>query len=257
MPLECHYIAVSLAYLSEGLRISLANILPLWLDNYMTKPPKYEQDDLKYQLQTATDTDLVMFSGASVPRCFKTHIIHPMWPADAILEIEIDQERGPIPTGLSARRLPDNQGRQSELVSYGELESAVLQTISMSDLLRELTAHAVGSVFAHQMLTAQLTDGEPLTSDLLTRRDALAKLVTMSVWDEVRPRRRKQLTVAHLHDVASVYRQALEQGDPPTIAVAEHFHVAHSTASKWIRKARDQGELGPARGTRAGEGQHE
>jgi hypothetical protein len=47
----------------------------------------------------------------------------------------------------------------------------------------------------------------------------------------------------HYADVTETYLRAWRRNDPPTRAVAEHFRVPHSTASKWVRKARDLGLL--------------
>jgi len=55
--------------------------------------------------------------------------------------------------------------------------------------------------------------------------------------------KRYRLTRAHLEDVAAVYREALENGAGPTRAVANHFDVSHSTAAKWVGKARRHGAL--------------
>lgn len=58
-------------------------------------------------------------------------------------------------------------------------------------------------------------------------------------------RKRHRITRKHLEEVASVYLGAANQGNPPTMAVAEHFDVAHSTAAKWVGKARASGILEP------------
>ncbi|MGW2365122.1 hypothetical protein ACWCZ5_06005 [Streptomyces sp. NPDC001667] len=58
---------------------------------------------------------------------------------------------------------------------------------------------------------------------------------------------RRSLTAEHLATVAEVYSAAHEQGRPPTMTVADHFEVSHSTAAKWVGAARKQGALGPVR----------
>jgi hypothetical protein len=68
-------------------------------------------------------------------------------------------------------------------------------------------------------------------------------------------RRRNRVTAEHLVEVARVYREAWEVGEHPTIAVQNHFEVSHSTAARWVGKARRAGHLGrPAEGARGGEG---
>ncbi|MEU0809546.1 hypothetical protein [Streptomyces sp. NPDC005970] len=58
-------------------------------------------------------------------------------------------------------------------------------------------------------------------------------------------RKRHRITKKHLEEVAYIYRDAASHGRPPTLAVAEHFDVAHSTAAKWVGKARANGMLDP------------
>jgi|BarGraNGADG00212_1021973.scaffolds.fasta_scaffold54377_1 hypothetical protein len=65
--------------------------------------------------------------------------------------------------------------------------------------------------------------------------------------------RRNRLTVGHLAKVAEVYRQAWQDGEPPTKAVAHKFSVSHSTAARWVGAAREAHHLGPADGSRGGE----
>lgn len=58
-------------------------------------------------------------------------------------------------------------------------------------------------------------------------------------------RRRNRLTREHLKSVADVYLAALAAGWGPTRSVADHFDVPHSTAAKWVGRARRQGVLPP------------
>lgn len=69
---------------------------------------------------------------------------------------------------------------------------------------------------------------------------------------EALPRRRVRITDATLREVAEVYRANIETG-APTAAVAARFHRSHSTAGKWVGKARARGFLGPTRERVAGE----
>ena len=66
-------------------------------------------------------------------------------------------------------------------------------------------------------------------------------------------RRRRILNEALFAEIADVYRKATEAATPPTAAVAEHFGVPHSTASRWVGAARKAGALDGATGTKAGE----
>lgn len=57
--------------------------------------------------------------------------------------------------------------------------------------------------------------------------------------------KRFKITRAHLEEVARIYQEAADEGRPPTREVAELFEVAHSTAAKWVGKARREGILKP------------
>lgn len=49
----------------------------------------------------------------------------------------------------------------------------------------------------------------------------------------------------HYEQVAEVYDEALDAGDPPTLAVAEAFDVPYTTAARWVRRSRALGLLPP------------
>lgn len=66
-------------------------------------------------------------------------------------------------------------------------------------------------------------------------------------------RRRNRITPQLLDEVAQVYREAFDAGTAPTQAVGTHFGIPHSTAANWVTRARRDGQLGPADGTRGGE----
>lgn len=57
--------------------------------------------------------------------------------------------------------------------------------------------------------------------------------------------RRRKITRAHLEEVAKVYNEAMENDEPPTRAVQQHFAVSHSTAAKWVGAARRNKLLPP------------
>jgi hypothetical protein len=56
-----------------------------------------------------------------------------------------------------------------------------------------------------------------------------------------------------LRRVADTYRAAIKLGEHPTQRVMREHHTGRSTASRWIRRARDAGHLGAARPRVAGE----
>ncbi len=81
--------------------------------------------------------------------------------------------------------------------------------------------------------------GEEGTADFL--RGFAARISTTSPAQVRRPWADR----SHFDAVAQVYREALRDRRAPTLAVAEHFTVSHSTAAKWARRARELGLLSP------------
>lgn len=47
----------------------------------------------------------------------------------------------------------------------------------------------------------------------------------------------------HYQQVAEVYDEAMEAGDPPTRSVADAFSVPYTTAARWVRRTRAMGLL--------------
>ncbi len=69
--------------------------------------------------------------------------------------------------------------------------------------------------------------------------DIAAALLREAAVDRA-PRRRG---VPPLTEVAAVYTAAQQRRRPPTEAVRQHWLVAHSTAAKWVMRARSEGLL--------------
>jgi hypothetical protein len=61
------------------------------------------------------------------------------------------------------------------------------------------------------------------------------------------------VTDSRLREVAELYRDAAKTQGKPKQVIAQQFHVSTSTASRWIRTARERGLLGEAMPGRAGE----
>lgn len=59
-------------------------------------------------------------------------------------------------------------------------------------------------------------------------------------------RRRDRVTDELLREVAEVYQAAQAKGQPPTMTVAEQFYKSHSSAARWVSRARKAGHLPPA-----------
>jgi hypothetical protein len=212
-------------------------------------PRERDLADLHWRIEGISD-DAVQFDGATFPKTFKAVLHHPTWPMRARLTVTVHPERGPIATGLEATQPVE----PSELVSFSEMHDLLKKVIDMSTLLREVTAYAVGEkVRLHLLLGLPGNFGDADREPELQRISAIGTAVRDRAYLNAAPRRRHLLTDTHLRTVAEVYRAALAEGHPPTQAIAEKYQITHSTASKWVRKARDAGSLGAALGTQPGE----
>jgi hypothetical protein len=190
-----------------------------------------------------------------LPASFEARLDHPEWPAltGAWVTVRVDPERGPVMVGL----VVDQPDGTKEVVSHRELSAMLTATIDERSLLQHLTAGAV----AWRVLAQDLSPGadtpdwhENMNEDDRAQFSAIMQQAWDGAFEGAAPRRRRTLTPKFLEKVAEVYRGALAEGRPPTAAVADAFAVEHSTASKYVRKARDAQLLGESRQGLAGEG---
>jgi hypothetical protein len=97
-----------------------------------------------------------------------------------------------------------------------------------------------------------LAEGEPErdTPDLVFKsEDGLIMAQVKHRPSRAGGNKRYKITEQHLKEVARVYSEAVERGEPPTREVAEVFEVAHSTAAKWVGTARRKDLLPPVGNT--------
>ena len=83
-------------------------------------------------------------------------------------------------------------------------------------------------------ILARLAELEP---EVTAAEDARAALAG-SPPPKAKPGRPALYGPAHFVEVAAVYTGAHVEGKHPTKAVADHFHVARSTAAKWVARCR-------------------
>jgi hypothetical protein len=189
-----------------------------------------------------------------LPASFEARLDHPEWPARAWVTVRTDPERGPVMTGF----LVDQPDDAREVISHRELLATLAATIDERLLLRYLTAEAAAwRAFVEVAPPGADTDPdlhETLSEDEKARFSAIMRGAQARAFDAAAPRRRRTLTPEFLARVAEVYRDALAEGTPPTVAVAIAFEVEHSTASKYVRRARDADLLGESRQGLAGDG---
>lgn len=139
----------------------------------------------------------------------------------------------------SGERVPYNEGRA--LVHGVKLPT----TAQLERLARQAEAVAADAL-AHPR---DAMDGPHGVTDITPVRELL----------DVRPRRRL-ITDGLLRDVARLYREALAEGRPPRVHIAERLVASRSTVATWVGLARRRVDpatgdtfLGPATGTRPGE----
>lgn len=105
-------------------------------------------------------------------------------------------------------------------------------TRARKEWVRELEALATGALYGSDV-------------DKATRREVRSRLrVAREATSRDRPGP-PSLEKAHFEKVALVYREAHQRGDPPRSAVAKHFKVSHSTAARWVSRARHELNLLP------------
>ena len=153
--------------------------------------------------------------------------------------------RLPYPVTLVVRDRGDGHGYVlSDLHVHADaIQVGKLRTLKIAELVRA-AVKAVGLTLEAQ------ADDEWETLDTVPdvawrdSPDGLEELV------DGRPVSRARLiSDALLGEVADVWRAAKAEGLYPTKAVREHFHIAESTASNWVKRARDAGYLGPPANT--------
>jgi hypothetical protein len=134
--------------------------------------------------------------------------------------------------------------RGIELKSNQDITAATLRAIPLAHLVRDASTHALQSGYIDD-------DGTP---KFPTNPFDVSQEKRAAVGKRARRPRGHRLTDDELRQVAQTYREALKARDrAPTDHVAKEHAVSRTTASRWIRLARDAGYLGPAIPYRAGE----
>ncbi len=143
--------------------------------------------------------------------------------------------------------------------SYSRVKGVPLEGIASTDLKALPVATILATLWDLQrrQVEAQVQGArEHLVEDLPESTRRLWELVadqerSSPFQGEHRPRRRHD-DRDHFAEVAETYRRAHQDRRPPTKAVAHHFSVSHSTASKWVARARELKLLGQTRPGKAG-----
>lgn len=189
--------------------------------------------------------ETVIIGGVEVPARFEVSLMHPDWSTSVEVSLRADPARGVIVTGLRA-------GEPDPTASHSEIAAWFSGTAEQATLLADCVAMAAAALVFFRLREALPVSDEPPEEFFTQARAAAAKARGV-----VGPQHRRRVTRKLLREVAEVYRSALRDGEPPTVAVAEHFTVSHRTAGRYVSEARKSGELGPAVGPTAGEGEQD
>jgi hypothetical protein len=139
--------------------------------------------------------------------------------------------------GLEVRSYPTT--RQSPgTPAFDPIAATTLREIPLGEMLRELRAACVDALEAEAL--GQLDPSKPIEPDVFE-------------WERDRARRQVDIARSSLHtaatgaptlpdehyrEVAEFYSREQSAGRPPTRGVKERWGVSHSTAAKWVAKAR-------------------
>lgn len=176
--------------------------------------------------------------------------ITPAEPDLPICHLTVAVENGrPVCEGLRLERKP---GRSA-------LGGALLRRLPIAEYIR-LAVDAVGH--ARWPGTGPVTvkvDGEsyPLSSEPAGEGHVATPIAGVTRTKHYKASKRAprgQVGDETLREVALTYRTAHARGQAPTQAVMERWYVSRSTASRWVKRARQAGMLGPATPRVAGEG---
>jgi Family of unknown function (DUF6214) len=185
-------------------------------------------------------------SGLAIPDRF-TAIVEPRNPDLPKCHLSIAIEGGrPVCTELRCERRPDGPPLTSTLLHRIPLATYVHESIAgQSFRFTRDKRQGIGRQFKLGGRAAWVRDSvEGSQADRATARE-VARRATQQ------PRRPG--VDQDLGEIAAIYRAAVLEGGRPTKAVMEAKHVSRATASRWIARARDVGELGKARPGVAGE----
>ena len=117
-----------------------------------------------------------------------------------------------------------------------EVRSSDMRRIRLEDVIEDAWRQA-----SRRPSTVQTDDAGPAELLSAAQREEEIKRTGRGL----RSRARRKITDALLEEIASIYHTHLATG-APTKAVGEHFELAPSTASLYVKRARDAGKnMGP------------
>jgi hypothetical protein len=201
-----------------------------------------------WAIRQAPEDDALPVAAGSVmlPRGFYVNVTTPSGVTVA-LQFEIADAEVRLPQvwahGADVPQALDELRKFGPLDIWRQLAITKMTARALAEQLQVEAPEDVESV----LLGGEDVDGWPAVRLLLPSVEAIdgtARGVAKSG-------RRNRITDKHLDDVAAVYTAADEEGAAPTQAVADHFHISHSTAARWVGMARLRGKLAKVKRTQS------
>lgn len=170
-----------------------------------------------------------------VPSVIGAHVTGDDLAYDVDIEVELDPDR-PRPV---VRRLVVTQRAGGPPVA-----PETLRSVGLGGVARQVVEKASVKMRRNEQGDGWVAEG----------LDLFAGVEPQDVAAAFKPPRRNKVDPGDVARAANLYREALAAGRrDATEAVAQALDVSRTTASRRIRQARDDGLLGEAPGTKAGE----
>jgi hypothetical protein len=181
--------------------------------------------------QPTVDRIVPVGEGVGVERYVYADLERP-WLPYLVRAVVENTPAGPRCVDLRLVARPDDEPITSEGLRRVPL-GRVLDEVERDTVVWHEKGHGVWAV----------ASGEPSRRDRAAYRRTLARRQAQG--------RRWRLDESTLRKVADVYRRAVAAGAAPTAAVQRHFGLnTRGQAAKWVQRARQEGQLGPAPGRR-------
>jgi hypothetical protein len=197
-----------------------------------------DEHDTDYKIHRTDFQPTVTFGRVVVPRAFEMMVM------PKTMSVSKEPQAGDWAASLMYEAAEDGSGVT--------LTAVISSPIEIDEALAELRARHPLTWWKRLALTRIAFDAfdhileqydPPLAEEELEARTAFLANNVRAALQAPLVKRRNRITPSHLTEVVRIYRDAVEAGKPPTQTVSEKMHVSHSAASKYVRKAREEGLL--------------
>lgn len=156
--------------------------------------------------------------------------------------IGIEVWRGSVPAPRENRSFLRLKGQELKGLRSGDLKGIPVATV-LSELWQVQRKQEEQRRVRVEAVIAEAEAVEADTRQLALLHELGERLPSVEKFQG--PRRRNRNDARHFEQVSIVYKHAVLNRQHPTQAVQEHFIVSHSTAAKWVNRARELGLLPP------------